>query len=131
VAEGDPLYVVRLDAARRQVIVGSREALLCRTIHLKNVNWLGPAPLDDEPVSIHVKIRSTRPAVPAEIRREGQGAIVALPDGEYGVSPGQACVFYGGQGAGQRVLGGATIVSVPVLPKSKARPIHTGAVAGE
>jgi tRNA-specific 2-thiouridylase len=47
--------------------------------------------------------------MPAEIRRGETGAVVTISDGEYGVSPGQACVLYDGQGAGARVLGGGYI----------------------
>jgi tRNA-uridine 2-sulfurtransferase len=38
---GEPRYVVRLDAERRQVVVGPHEALLKRHIRLREVNWLG------------------------------------------------------------------------------------------
>jgi tRNA-specific 2-thiouridylase len=44
VAVGDPLFVVRIDAAERQVIVGPREALLTRSLTLKEINWLGDEP---------------------------------------------------------------------------------------
>ena len=41
VAAGTPLYVVRLDAERRQVVVGSRAALRTSRIVLRDVNWIG------------------------------------------------------------------------------------------
>jgi tRNA-specific 2-thiouridylase len=42
--------------------------------------------------------------------RSARGTIVVeILDGEEGVAPGQACVFYEGDGAGARVLGGGTI----------------------
>ena len=44
VAVGDPLFVVKLDADERQVIVGPREALLTRALTLKETNWLGDTP---------------------------------------------------------------------------------------
>ncbi|MGQ0485067.1 MAG: tRNA 2-thiouridine(34) synthase MnmA [Hyphomicrobiales bacterium] len=108
VAEGEPLYVVKLDAARRQVIVGPRQALLQRDIALASLNWLD-GELGDRPLPVHAKIRSTRGALPAAIRREGGRNIVTIHDGEYGVSPGQACVLYEGPGAGARMLGGGFI----------------------
>jgi len=109
VAEGEPLYVVKLDAAARRVIVGPREALRRHDIAIDAVNWLGDAPLSETPQPVFARIRSTRPPVPAEIRRAGAGVLVSIPEGEYGVSPGQACVLYAGQGSGQRVLGGGFI----------------------
>ena len=58
---------------------------------------------------MHARIRSARPPVPAEIRLDAEGPVVTIHGGEYGVSPGQACVLYEGEGPGQRVLGGGFI----------------------
>src|SRR6202012_2517558 len=41
IAVGEPLFVVRIDADRREVIVGPREALLTGALALKETNWLG------------------------------------------------------------------------------------------
>jgi tRNA-uridine 2-sulfurtransferase len=109
---GAALYVVKLDAARRQVIVGPHEALMQRDIPLQSVNWLGAVALSEYPQPVFVKIRSTRPAVEASLRRTGDGVVVTVPNGEYGVSPGQASVFYDGAGTGARVLGGGFIALV-------------------
>ena len=112
VSMGEPLYVVRIDANTRQVIVGPRAALARRTILLDEVNWLGGEALY-EPLSVKVKIRSTGSPVNANLTLlEGQHAEVALDEPEEGVSPGQACVFYGPEdGAAARVLGGGWITS--------------------
>ena len=109
---GDPLYVVKLDAAQKRVIVGPHEALMQRDIPLQSVNWLGAAPISEDPQPVFVKIRSTRPAVEASLRRSGDSVIVTVPNGEYGVSPGQASVFYESAGTGARVLGGGFIALV-------------------
>jgi tRNA-specific 2-thiouridylase len=109
VAEGEPLYVVRLDPAKRQVVVGPHAALLRHDIELGDLNWLGEAPRDGSAIPVHAKIRSARPAVPARIRLDGTAARVSLETGEYGISPGQACVLYEGPGAGARLLGGGFI----------------------
>ncbi len=106
---GAALYVVELDAANARVIVGPREALVRHEISLSDVNWLGSKPLTDEPQTVFARIRSTRAPVPATIRAEGNGAVLTIEGGETGVSPGQAAVFYEGQGSGQRVLGGGFI----------------------
>jgi tRNA-uridine 2-sulfurtransferase len=111
VGGGDPLFVIKLDAARKQVIVGPREALLQRDIPLDSVNWLGAAPLSEMPQPIFVKIRSTRPAVEASLRYDGCKTVITVLGGEYGVSPGQASVFYDGAGTGARVLGGGFIAA--------------------
>jgi tRNA-specific 2-thiouridylase len=111
--QGVPLYVVRLDAARRQVIVGPREALATRAVHLRDVNWIGDGSFDTLPeagIEIAARLRSTRAPAPAILRRNGAGdAVVELLSGEDGVSPGQACVFYENASPRARVLGGGFI----------------------
>jgi tRNA-specific 2-thiouridylase len=115
IATGEPLYVVRLDAERRRVVVGRREALRMSRIVLRDVNWIGEGSLDealaDDRREVFVKVRSTRPPQAAWLRRGADGCEVDLADGEHGVAPGQACVFYD-SGEGQaRVLGGGFIKS--------------------
>ena len=93
----EPLYVVRLDAARKSVIVGPRRALAVSGARLSDINWLG----DDYSGPMLVKVRSLAKLVPA--RREGDHVVFDAP--EYGVSPGQAAVLY----RGDQVLGGGWI----------------------
>jgi len=103
----EPLFVLKLDAAARRVIVGPKEALRVRKIALAQVNWLVSG--DESPVACRVKVRSTRPPVPARVTPLDDGkAEVDLLDGEDSVAPGQACVFY--EEDGTRVLGGGWIV---------------------
>ena len=106
---GDPLYVVKLDAAARRVIVGPKAALSTRTIPLREINWLGDQPFDSRSEwHLAVKVRSTRPPRPAVIRPlSATEATVELLDPEDGVSAGQACVFYAPEGG--RVFGGGWI----------------------
>ena len=109
IAGGEPLYVVRIDAGSRKVIVGPREALKQEDIRVTGLNWLGRKPLEAQPLPVYAKIRSARPPVPADIRLDGGAPVVTIRGGEYGVSPGQACVLYEGEGPGMRVLGGGFI----------------------
>jgi len=112
VALGEPLYVVHLDPEGRRVIVGPRKALATRRLHLRDVNWLGDAPLGVLPaegVDIHARVRSTRPPLPARLIVHGGQVRVDLAGREAGVAPGQACVFYDDDGEGARVLGGGWI----------------------
>ena len=107
---GEPLYVVKLDPDNHHVVVGPRESLATRTVVINTINWLGDGPFEDAPDGGHevaVKVRSTRPPVPARIRPMGGGAEVELLTPEEGVAPGQACVFYAPEGS--RVLGGGWI----------------------
>jgi tRNA-specific 2-thiouridylase len=110
IAAAEPLYVTRLDAATATVVVGPKAALARDLIALRDVNWLGNGAPEGQ--RVEVKIRSTRPPVPALLRRDGNGRLCAvLDEAEFGVSPGQACVFYDGAASGARVLGGGYIVA--------------------
>jgi tRNA-specific 2-thiouridylase len=112
VAVGEPLYVVHLDPTGKRVIVGPREALLTRRLHLRGVNWLGEGQLADATgrgLDVHARVRSSRPPMPARITMAGGDVVVELADCEAGVAPGQACVFYESDEAGARVLGGGWI----------------------
>ncbi len=106
-----PLYVVRLDIDRRQVVVGPREMLATRRVPVREVNWLGDGAFTDLPErQVEVRVRSTRPPLPAILRPlSATSAEVDLILPEEGVSPGQACVFYDPEGS--RVLGGGWIWS--------------------
>lgn len=109
VAAGEPLYVIRLDAEKAQVIVGPREALKVRRIALSEPNWIGDGDLADaDGAAIGVKVRSTRPPAPAVLDVSDEGVFVLLDEGEDGVAPGQACVFYSTPDH-DRVLGGGWI----------------------
>jgi tRNA-uridine 2-sulfurtransferase len=130
---GTPLYVVRLDADRRRVVVGPRQALRTSSIVLRDVNWLGEGDIDgalaDERREVFVKVRSTRPPQAAWLARVGDRYEVELVDGEDGVSPGQACVFYDA-GAGQaRVLGGGFIKSAVAADSVRAADDANAAAA--
>lgn len=105
-----PLYVVRLNAASRQVVVGPREALARAAIRIGTVNWLGDEPLSSDGLAVLVRLRSSQPLRPAMVRRDRNAVVVHFDTPEFGVAPGQACVIYDGA-AGERVLGGGTILS--------------------
>ena len=105
----EPRYAVKLDVDTQRVIVGPKEHLATRTIPVREINWLGDAPLtSQEAWHVSVKVRSTRPPREAIIRPlSDTEAEVELLTPEEGVSPGQACVFY--ETGGSRILGGGWI----------------------
>jgi tRNA-specific 2-thiouridylase len=127
VAASEPLYVVRLDAERREVVAGPKEWLRTRHIQLRDVNWLGDEALEElagHGKDILARIRSTGPLQPARLQAGFSGFTVELADGEDGVSPGQACVFYAADKRGERLLGGGWIKST-----GAARPMQDGQCA--
>ncbi|RFB81575.1 tRNA 2-thiouridine(34) synthase MnmA [Methylovirgula sp. 4M-Z18] len=125
IATGEPLFVIRLDAVQKRVIVGPREALETRRIDLREINWIGPGEIEAiaaQGLDIAVRVRSTRAPVPATLHRDGSALYVELAQGEEGVSPGQACVFYESAEPRARVLGGGFIRAT--------QPVLTGAAPG-
>jgi tRNA-specific 2-thiouridylase len=106
---GDPLYVVKLDADHKHVVVGPKEALATRTVTIKEVNWLGDDDfMDQSERTVAVRVRSTRAPKEAIIRPTSPtSATVELLAAEEGVAPGQACVFYDVDGT--RIFGGGWI----------------------
>ena len=114
VAVGEPLFVVKLDADRRQVIVGPREALLTRALSMKETNWLGDQPTLEAAAEagrgVLARVRSTRDPVPGRLAMADGAPVVLFDTAEEGVSPGQACVLYD-PAAPTRVLGGGFIAS--------------------
>jgi tRNA-specific 2-thiouridylase len=100
----EPLYVIGLDAAAREVRVGPKRMLAVNAARLIETNRIGP--LGDEPLT--AKVRSLAKPVPVTLDgTPGDGAAVTIRFAapEYGVAPGQAAVIY----AGERVIGGGWI----------------------
>jgi tRNA-specific 2-thiouridylase len=126
VSTGEPLYVVHLDAEAQRVVVGPRDALLTRKLHLRAVNWLFDSPIAEFAESgreVWAKVRSTRPPRPALLSIVDGEVEVELVDGEQGIAPGQACVFYDAGEGPSRVLGGGTIARVARVGVSSSDPL--------
>ncbi len=106
IAGRSPLYVVAINAAQRQVVVGPYDALLGRRLTINEINWLGDRALDGETQAVTVKLRAPHQAVSATLRGlGGERAEINLDAPEAAIAPGQACVVYDGK----RVLGGGWI----------------------
>lgn len=95
----DPLYVIRLDAPAKRVIVGPKAALAVSGATLTDINWLGR----DFAGPLTAKVRSMAKPTPARLV-DGQ---LLFDAPEYGVAPGQAAVLYDGD----HVLGGGWIAT--------------------
>jgi tRNA-specific 2-thiouridylase len=95
--QDEPLYVVRLEAESRRVVVGPRRALAVDAAQLSGLNWIG----GNHHGPLTAKVRSMAKPVPAQLI----GDRLVFDQPEYGVAPGQAAVLY----AGERVLGGGWI----------------------
>ena len=108
VSDKDPLYVLKINSDKNEIIVGPKENLGKTKIYLNNLNLL----VDKKEFNkeIFVKVRSTGKLLNAKIDFKNQNmAEVNLKLSEDGISPGQACVFYKKDKLGYKVLGGGWI----------------------
>jgi tRNA-specific 2-thiouridylase len=104
IADAAPLFVVRIEARTRRVIVGPREALSATEVRLRDVNWVGAAP--EAGARVRAKLRARMEPAPARVTAyPGAGAVLEFETPQAGVAPGQAGVLY----EGARMLGGGWI----------------------
>ncbi len=107
IASKDPLYVVKINNDDNTIVVGPKDALKINKIILRELNILGN--LSEFNNEIKIKVRSTGKLLRAKVHLDSNKAVVNILDGEDGVSPGQACVFYLKDDTGDKVLGGGWI----------------------
>ena len=106
IAYPEPLYVVKLDMAKNQVVVGNNQAVFADSLIAEKMNWLAFDELK-EPIKVNARIRYGA--------REGMGVVAPFDNGrvkvtfdkpQRAVTPGQSVVFYNGD----QVVGGGIIV---------------------
>jgi tRNA-uridine 2-sulfurtransferase len=103
IGSGEPLYVLRIEAAARRIVVGPPGALAQTRVPLAALNWLGPPLAAGARVPVGAKLRSTQPPVPATLDGDRCELLLDAPNGP--VAPGQAAALY----SGERLLGGGWI----------------------
>ena len=109
IAEKNPLYVIEINSEKNEIVVGPKEKLLKRNIKLRDINILSDKKNFNN--QIFVKIRSTGKLIKSKLSFDKNEGTVQLMEDEYGISPGQACVFYQKDDNGDRLLGGGWISS--------------------
>jgi len=105
VAAPYPLYVIKIDPDKNEVVAGPKEALAKTSITVDAVNWIGPGVLPPNEQRAEIKIRSNSDPDEGQLRYENEVWTVDFDLPQMGVAPGQAAVFY----KGNRVLGGGWI----------------------
>ena len=106
IAHEKPLYVVQIERARNQIVVGEREELEQIEFTAKGVNWVA---FDEpsEPVRAEVKVRYRHePAAATIYALPDNRARVVFDEPQRAITPGQATIFY----RGEETLGGGWIV---------------------
>lgn len=100
---GTPYYVIGLNAARNEVVVGFKESSISREFRVSQVVRLQ----EDWSGQLMVKVRSAgEPKGPVTVVEDGEGVRVECPEGMTGIAPGQSAVFY----RGEVVLGGGILL---------------------
>jgi tRNA-specific 2-thiouridylase len=105
VSAGEPVYVLRKEAAGNRIILGPDSALYSTELTAERVNWLSvPAP--EGPLAVTAKTRYTQKeaAATAEVLPDGR-LHVTFAEPQRAVTAGQAVVLY----VGEAVAGGGTI----------------------
>ena len=121
VAAPEPLYVVRLDAERAEVVVGPREATLGTTLVAEAMNWLSIA-APAAPFEADVKIRYRSAPARAVCTPLGDGRLeIRFFEAQPAITPGQVTVLYDGD----LVLAGGLIAR----PKASERPVEAAAAS--
>ena len=108
ISDKDPLYVIKIIAEKNEIIVGGKAHLIKTQINLKNLNIITNNK-NDFNNELFVKVRSTGKLIKAKIEINDTSANVNLLEEEYGIAPGQACVFYSKNDLGYKVLGGGWV----------------------
>ncbi len=105
IAAAEPLYVVKLDAVMNRVIVGDRHAGGRLECNVNRINWVSIAE-PTTPIRAEVQIRyRSRPVTVNIIPLENSRARLIFDEPQFGVTPGQAAVWYDGE----TLLGGGII----------------------
>src|SRR5687767_9624561 len=106
IAAERPLYVIDIDAAKNEVVVGAQDELLGQEFIGARVHWVA---LDSPsvPVRAEVSVRYRHTPALATITPVDNGRVrVRFDEPQRAITPGQATVFY----SGDEVLGGGWIV---------------------
>ena len=93
VAMGEPYFVVRIEPATRQVVIGKQAELACRELTAADCNWLADPPADQFACQAKIRYNSPPAEATAELLPDGR-LHVCFADPRHGVAPGQAVVLY-------------------------------------
>jgi len=109
ISSSEPLYVIEINPSKNEVVVGLKKELLKKQIILKDLNLLADKSAFEK--NIYVKVRSTGKLIKSKLDLSQNKVKINLLEDEYGISPGQACVFYSKNENGDKVLGGGWIAN--------------------
>ncbi len=107
VAAAHPLYVLDIQVENNRVIVGPREDAFEAETSVQRVNWVSctaPSPSHSIRAEVQIRYRSS-PVLATIVPVEDNQARIIFDEPQFGITPGQAAVWY----AGDVLLGGGLI----------------------
>ena len=106
VSNAEPLYVIKINAEKKEVIVGEKRFLAKNIVHFNEITWVNESEMFDGKI-VSARLRSMQKNTKAVLHFDKDKNYVILDEPQYFVSPGQACVLYDGE----KLLGGGTIIA--------------------
>jgi tRNA-specific 2-thiouridylase len=101
---GEPMFVLEVRPATREVVVGTRDELLQDEVVIGEPNWHGEVPQVGD--VLHVQLRHRSPPVRSVVEEVGEAVVLALQEPRAAITPGQSGVLFDGD----RLVGGGRIV---------------------
>lgn len=105
IAFGKPMFVIRIDAEKNEIVLGEQGTEFSDTLYAVNTNFI-PFDTIDKPIRAEAKIRYSAKPAPGTVSMEDGRMKIVFDTPQRAITPGQAVVLYDGD----TVLGGATII---------------------
>ena len=105
IAFGKPMFVIKIDAEKNQVVLGEQGTEFSDTLYAINPNFI-PFETLEAPIRVEAKVRYSAKPAPCTVSLEDNRIKVTFDEPQRAITPGQAVVFYDGE----TVVGGATII---------------------
>ena len=102
----EPLYVLKIDKEKNEVIVGTEQELYTNEVYIKDINYL-VADLENKQIEVEAKVRfRAKPAKAILYPLENGKAKFIFEEPQRAITPGQSLVFY----IDDIVIGGGKII---------------------
>ena len=101
----EPLYVVKIDSEKKQIIVGEKKDLAKNFVKFNETSWVNIEEIQEK-MKVSVRLRSMQKNIDGVLFSNDNFYTVQLATNQFFIAPGQACVVYDND----KLLGGGTIV---------------------
>lgn len=105
IAFGKPMFVVKIDAEKNEVVLGEQGSEFSETLYAVKPNFIAIDTLA-EPIRVEAKVRYSAKPAPCMVSCDGEKLKFEFDTPQRAITPGQSVVMYNGD----TVIGGATII---------------------